>query len=168
MGLCLGAVTDLFTANTGSTASISPDGSEISFFDNVDKTTSGLYIARLDDGSNRRLVALIRMDVYTEQQMGVDTPVWSPDGKWLAVSIFGVNPNRPTAALVNPQTCQIVPLQLLGQLVSGCVESNKTAESRMALRCLSSFIFLDYNSAALLEIRSFARATNSANAILFC
>lgn len=116
LNLASGMITNLFTANTGSLASISPDENEIAFFDNIDKTTSGLYIARLDDNSNRRLVALIRVDVYTEQQMVIGTPIWSPDGKWLAVSIAGANPIRPTAALVNPQTCQIIPLPITGEI----------------------------------------------------
>ena len=120
LNLASGMITNLFTANTGSLASISPDGNEIAFFDNIDKTTSGLYVARLDDSSNRRLVALIRVDVLTEPQMVIGIPVWSPDGKWLAVNIISLGKAQAevAAALVNPQTCQIIPLPITGEVDS--------------------------------------------------
>jgi Tol biopolymer transport system component len=64
----------------------------------------GLYISRVD-GSDRRLVA--QLDYW-----GIGNPVWSPDGKWLAVSVVDtdrfVSPS--VSALINLESCQVFPL----------------------------------------------------------
>jgi hypothetical protein len=57
-----------------------------------------LYIAKLDV-SVRKLIALSSV---------VINPIWSPDGKWLMVNVWGNS--RWTFALVNVQDCRIIPL----------------------------------------------------------
>jgi len=108
-----GAVIDLFSVDAkGLYADISPDGSEIAFFNNITQMTSGLYISNLD-GSDRKLVA----------QMGhwmVVNPVWSPDGNWLLVGIVNTDMATPeeATALINLQTCQIIPMPITGTFYS--------------------------------------------------
>jgi hypothetical protein len=113
LDLASGAITDLFTVNNKALyADLSPDGSKIAFFDGFSEMTSGLYVSRLD-GSNRKLVA----------QMGhwmVVNPRWSPDGKWLLVGIVNTDVSTPeeATALINLQTCQIIPLPITGTFYS--------------------------------------------------
>jgi len=108
-----GGISDLFTVdNKALYADLSPDGREIAFFDGFTEMTSGIYISSLD-GSNRKLVA--QMEHWL-----VVNPVWSPDGKWLLVGI--VNTDVPTpeeaTALINLQTCQIIPVPITGTFYS--------------------------------------------------
>lgn len=107
--LASGESSDLFTVdNKALYADISPDGSQIAFLDKFNEMTSGIYVASLD-GSHRQLVA--QMDHWL-----VVNPVWSPDGKWLLVGIVDTDMPRPreATALINLQTCQIVPLPITG------------------------------------------------------
>ena len=65
---------------------------------------NGLYISR-PDGSERKLVmALDGMALYF--------PIWGQDDNWLIVSI--PNPEaqdgRPVQALIELDTCQVIPL----------------------------------------------------------
>lgn len=92
--------------------SISPDGKWLAFPDKVQgKQALGIFISRLD-GSARRL--MMQLDYWI-----VSHPVWSTDGRWLAVTIV---PNEgktlpATPALVNVETCQVLPLtNLTGQI----------------------------------------------------
>jgi hypothetical protein len=90
------------TIKTASGA-LSPDGHWIAFNDrqfgsNLD---GAVFIARLD-GSERKLVASLDDTLAFH-------PLWSPDGHWLVVSVaVPYRPARPV--LVNPFTCQIIPL----------------------------------------------------------
>jgi hypothetical protein len=45
-------------------------------------------------------------------------PVWSPDGKWLMMGILSTDDSdaETVSAAVNLQTCQIVPLPLIGDV----------------------------------------------------
>jgi Tol biopolymer transport system component len=68
---------------------------------------ASVYVARLD-GSDRRLMA--QLDA---QPFFAYSPFWSPDGKWLAVSIQDANafqPGDPSIALIQTDTCEVVPL----------------------------------------------------------
>jgi len=113
LDLASGMISDLFAVdNKALYADLSPDGSEIAFFDRINEFTSGIYVSQLD-GSNRKLVA----------QMGhwlVVNPIWSPDGTWLIVGIVNTDVAVPeeATALVNLQTCQIIPLPITGTFYS--------------------------------------------------
>ncbi|MBA4385518.1 MAG: hypothetical protein C0410_12340 [Anaerolinea sp.] len=45
----------------------------------------------------------------------VTEPYWSPDGKWLIMSVqdTSLSEYMPTLALVNVESCNIIPLTLL-------------------------------------------------------
>jgi Tol biopolymer transport system component len=109
-----GAASKLFTAfkNGSRFAAISPNGTEIAFTDGFNKAAFGVYISELT-GSNRRLVAQMNDN-------WVGSPLWSPDGKWLVAGIiFTQNGTTvPATALVNTQTCQIIPLPITGTILS--------------------------------------------------
>lgn len=116
--LASGTVNDLFDIGTASMfASISPDGTKVVFFKSITDTVNGMYVSSLD-GSNRQLIA--QSDVTTEAFF--DHPVFSPDGKWLLMSIVLDPKNEisvdPGMALVNLETCQIIPLTFDGWLSS--------------------------------------------------
>jgi hypothetical protein len=87
------------------TLSVSPDGQWIAFVDKViGRRTSGIYVSRFD-GSEKHLLAQL------DDWMAMN-PVWSPDGKWLAFSVMNTDQYQThlTPALVNVETCQVVPL----------------------------------------------------------
>ncbi len=87
------------------TVSISPDGQWLAFADRIlGRLTPGIFIARLD-GSQRRL--LMQLDTWMTYN-----PIWSPDGRWLAITVISNDAITPetTPALVNVETCQVIPL----------------------------------------------------------
>jgi hypothetical protein len=86
---------------------ISPDGQWIAFKARLfgANLDGAVFISRLD-GSERKLVAMLDNTLAFH-------PVWSPDGQWLIVSV--VEPYKPTRpVLVNPFTCQVIPLPAYG------------------------------------------------------
>ncbi|MGB7537396.1 MAG: hypothetical protein WBM17_02545 [Anaerolineales bacterium] len=88
-------------------AALSSDGEWIAYQkQEFGRSAPWISIARLD-GSARRLVAKL------EGRWASYNPVWSPDGKWLSISVldtqdwsqaFGVN------IIINPATCEVIPL----------------------------------------------------------
>jgi hypothetical protein len=87
--------------------SISPDGQWIAFNARLfgADLDGAVFISRLD-GSERKLVAMLDDTLAFH-------PIWSPDGQWLIVSV--VEPYKPTRpVLVNPFTCQVIPLPAYG------------------------------------------------------
>jgi hypothetical protein len=103
-----GAVTNLFTITSkgAAGASISPDGQWIAFVDrSFGDMAGGVFLSHLD-GSDRRTIA----------QLGywpAISPMWSPDGKWLALSILDADvydTGNAQVALVNVNTCEVIPL----------------------------------------------------------
>ena len=54
------------------------------------------------DGSQRRLLA--------DSDLMVSSPTWSPDGKWLIVSVAAGEPDATVGALVKLEDCQIFAL----------------------------------------------------------
>jgi len=83
---------------------ISPDGKQIAYEAMLPGDRYSVYISNLD-GSNARLIANADPIVVTE-------PYWSPDGKWLIMSVqdTSLSEYMPTLALVNVESCQIIPL----------------------------------------------------------
>jgi Tol biopolymer transport system component len=73
----------------------------------------GVFVSNLD-GSNRKLLA--DGDPYI-----VTVPAWSPDGKWIIASVHDPDTNKhpnPMLALIQVDTCQIIPLPNLGGYVT--------------------------------------------------
>ena len=83
---------------------VSPDGTKIAFEAMLPGDRYGVFVSNLD-GSDERLVANTDPIVTT-------VPAWSPDGEWLAMSVHdtALDENRPTIALVNQFTCQVIPM----------------------------------------------------------
>ena len=100
----------LFRSKTPSGA-ISPDGQWIAFNARLfgANLDGAVFISRLD-GSERKLVAMLDNTLAFH-------PVWSPDtltgtgGQWLIVNVVEpYKPTNPVLVLVNPFTCQVIPL----------------------------------------------------------
>lgn len=91
---------------------ISPDGQHLAFEQMLPGERYSVWISDLD-GSNQRLVVDASPVVVTR-------PYWSPDGQWLIMSVtdISVDENHPTLALLQPDTCQIVPLTSLKGFVT--------------------------------------------------
>jgi hypothetical protein len=89
-----------FYESYGIAAIPSPDGKKILFEDAVTGTQQqGIFIANLD-GSERHLIAS-----FWRMQIGSYT--WSPDGKWVIISVTDVkHGNEITNFLINPDSCQ--------------------------------------------------------------
>jgi sugar lactone lactonase YvrE len=105
----MGAITDLFSITFKNPSfALSPDGQWVAYLDQgFGMFAASVYVARLD-GTDRRLMA--QLDAQPFFAYG---PFWSPDGKWLAVSIQDANafqPGDPSIALIQPDTCEVVPL----------------------------------------------------------
>lgn len=101
-----GETKDLFSfyESYGIAAIPSPEGKKVIFDDIVAGTQQqGIFIANLD-GSERHLIAsfwLMQIGSYT----------WSPDGKWIIISVTDVkHGSEVTNFLINPDSCQTVRL----------------------------------------------------------
>lgn len=111
-----GIVSTLYTTrlrDTYTTVSVSPQG-WIAFIDDaLGWMAPGLYLAKLD-GSEKRL--LVQLD-----DRYVADPFFSPDGKWLAFSVTNSDlPKTPfIPALINIETCQVVPLPAFRGVIRG-------------------------------------------------
>jgi hypothetical protein len=96
-----------------SSVSISPDGAWIAYADKVTgKMYPGIFISRLD-GSEKKLLMQLEGWVTVAS-------AWSADGKWLTINMIDINQFQPVTvpALVNVETCQIIPLvNLNGEIV---------------------------------------------------
>jgi TolB protein len=103
-----GATTNLFTVTSkgAAGAAISPDGQWIAFVDrSFGEMAGGVFLSRLD-GSERR--PIVQLDYWP-----AISPIWSPDGKWLAISILDgdvYDTGNAQIALVNVSTCEVIPL----------------------------------------------------------
>ncbi|MEB2333457.1 MAG: hypothetical protein OZ914_03960 [Anaerolineaceae bacterium] len=101
-----GETKDLFSFSSSYiTAAIpSPDGKKVLFEDTVERTQQqGIFIANLD-GSERHLIASF-------WRMLIGSYAWSPDGKWVIVSVTDVkHGNEMTSFLINPDSCDTIRL----------------------------------------------------------
>jgi hypothetical protein len=81
---------------------VSPDGKKIAYETMLPGEKYSIWVSDLD-GSNARLVSNADPIVTT-------VPQWSPDGQWLAISVYdtSLNENAATISLVNLTTCQVI------------------------------------------------------------
>lgn len=86
---------------------VSPDGKHIAYETMLPGEKYGIYVSNLD-GSDARLIA-------NADPIVVTVPQWSPDGKWLIMSVQDstLSEFMPTLALVKMENCEIVPLTTL-------------------------------------------------------
>ena len=84
--------------------SVAPNGRQIAYEALLSDYKYAIYISSLD-GSNARLIANADPIIVTNAQ-------WSPDGEWLAVSVQDTSLDEYSSiiALVNPDTCQVIPM----------------------------------------------------------
>jgi len=111
-----GEVSSLFDINYNGTVSISPDGKRLAFEEMLPLDKYGLFVSDLD-GSNRKLLA--DGNPYT-----VTVPTWSPDGDWVIASVHDPDTNthpNSTLALIQVETCQIIPLTSLSGYVTSWI-----------------------------------------------
>lgn len=108
--LASGTLSDFFAPKGGTIDAIASDGNEVVFHELIDETSQGLYISR-PDGSDRRLIASASLSIFPGS-WSFGQAKWSPDGKWLAIVIYITTANaaKTSIVLVNPATCQIIPL----------------------------------------------------------
>jgi hypothetical protein len=111
-----GKKVDQFVINNrkGGFVQLSPDGKRVSYSEEVfGQPQYGIWIANLD-GSNKRLVAVLG-------NIGLSSNTWSPDSQWLALTAVDWNGTNDveTPLFIQPDTCQVVPLQgVSGQITS--------------------------------------------------
>jgi hypothetical protein len=108
-----GEAKTLFEINySNAGVAVSPDGKRVAFEAMEPGEQYGVYVSNLD-GSNRKLVSNTSPFVTTH-------PQWSPDGRWLALSVHDtdLNENLPTIALVEVDTCQVLALANLNGYVT--------------------------------------------------
>ena len=108
-----GETRTLFDLNYNATVVVSPDGKRLAFEEMLPLDRYGLFVSDLD-GSNRKLLADGNPFVVT-------VPYWSPDGDWVIASVHNSetdNEFRSKLALIQPDTCQIIPLPNLTGYVS--------------------------------------------------
>jgi hypothetical protein len=86
---------------------VSPTGKQIAYEAMLPGERYGIYISNLD-GSDARLIA-------NADPIVVTVPLWSPDGKWLIMSVqdTSLSEDMPTLALVNVENCEIIALTSL-------------------------------------------------------
>ncbi|MGE5774750.1 MAG: hypothetical protein ACM33V_00945 [Chloroflexota bacterium] len=102
-----------FLSNVTSDGAVSPDLKRIAFREMLPLDKFGLFVSNLDGSDRRRLAD---GDPYV-----ATVPFWSPDGKWVVVSVHDPDTNKqpnPMLALIQVDTCQIIPLPDLGGYVS--------------------------------------------------
>jgi Tol biopolymer transport system component len=111
-----GVVDSLFEINYPyATVALSPDGRRVAYEAMLPGDQYAIFVSNLD-GSNSRLVVNTMPIVTT-------VPHWSPDGQWLILSVhdeaLAGGSQMPVLALVEVDTCQVVPLTSLHGYVSG-------------------------------------------------
>lgn len=102
--------------NKSGQATLSPDGQWIAFAESIfgGNYHVGIFISRID-GSERKLIA-------DPELISTTNVVWSPDSQWLILNAHKPEGffmgGTPSAFLVNPFTCQAIPLNgIKGNLV---------------------------------------------------
>ncbi len=98
-----------------SAAVVSPDGKTIAYEDQLNGEEYLIYAAGID-GQGKRLISNTSPFVTVH-------PQWSPDGKWLAVSVMDTDLSEmsPSIALINMETCEIVAVPSLTGSITGWI-----------------------------------------------
>lgn len=111
INLTTGEVTDHFETNySNSNIALSPDGKKAAFEEMLPGDHYGIFTENLD-GSNKKLIVDGAPIVVTR-------PFWSPDGKWLIVSVNDESLEIiPMLALIEIDNCQIIPLKTIAGYV---------------------------------------------------
>ena len=93
---------DLNYLNAG--VAISHNGKRLAFEEKLPGEQYVIYIADMD-GGNQKLIA-------DAEPIVVSNPQWSPDNQWLIVSVqdTSLSSEIPVLALIQADTCQIIPL----------------------------------------------------------
>jgi len=105
INIATGQITPLFEVNyLYPDAVVSPDGKRVAYQEMLPGDRYGISIANLD-GSDPRLIVDGAPIVITH-------PQWNPDGKWIIASVHDeqISSNSPVLALIEVDTCQIIPL----------------------------------------------------------
>jgi Tol biopolymer transport system component len=111
MDVQTGEVSPLFDMSYNGTVVVSPDGKRLAFEEMLPLDKYGLFVSDLH-GSNRKLLA--DGDPYT-----VTVPSWSPDGNWVIATVHDPDVNKqPMLALIQVDSCQIIPVQHLSGYVT--------------------------------------------------
>jgi hypothetical protein len=110
LNLVDGSTQNLFVVSSNKADLVlSQDSQWIAFTNSLGEMQgNGLYVSHLDGSERRLVVALDGRALYF--------PIWSPDNRWLIVSIPDLDdPSAPTVqALIELESCQVIPLPDLG------------------------------------------------------
>jgi hypothetical protein len=111
-----GQVTNVIeTEYVHSGAVVSPDGKTIAYEDQLNGEEYLIYTAGID-GQGKRLISNTSPFVTVH-------PQWSPDGKWLAVSVqdTDLSEMNPSIALINVNTCEVLAIPSLTGAITGWI-----------------------------------------------
>jgi hypothetical protein len=108
-----GDVSEMFGINYGyGSVDISPDGKQAVYENWLPGDIYALFTSSID-GINQRLLA-------QGPETTVVIPKWSPDGRWIIATIYEGNSDG-MLALIQVDTCQIIPLQNLSGYVGSWI-----------------------------------------------
>ena len=113
MDIRTGISSPLFDINYNGTVAVSPDGKRVAYEEMLPLDKYGLFVSDLD-GSHRKQLADGNPYIVT-------LPVWSPDGNWVLASVHNPDADKqpnPMLALIQVDTCQVIPLPGLGGYAS--------------------------------------------------
>jgi hypothetical protein len=116
MDVRTGEVTSFPNVGYSGEVFVSPDGNRLAFEEKLPLDKYGVFVSGWD-GSNRKLVA--NGDPY----IGT-SPLWSADGRWILINIYdmtAIQKPDPIPALIQVDTCEIIPLTNLRGYVSSWV-----------------------------------------------
>ncbi len=103
-----------FDSTRGGEAAISPDGTRVAYLERVPgELAAGLFVSLMDH-SQRQLILQLG-------ELFLSNPLWSGEGDWILVTVHPpyIFLPRQIPALINPQTCELVPLpRFNGQVFS--------------------------------------------------
>ena len=108
INLTTGEIQDNFEINyVNASVALSPDQTRAAYVAMLPGEKYAVYTSNLD-GSDPKLIA-------NADPIVVTGPYWSPDGQWLIMSVYdtSIDENHPVLALVQAETCRVIPLVAL-------------------------------------------------------